>query len=507
MIRHYVFSLILMLGTVGIASPSQLGDQYVRPPEDVQRLQAILASVGIKPVDSLAARATLTQPEVRDLFWDAFVLIHDKQDYENGLRVLKQVLAYDPDFAATWPEEKVQANAFDELAGLLYRSGDWENALPALELREKEIHIRRPNADTFGIRFIAECRRKLAEQGKAPRESLIVIGQTAIGPPPLVRNGGIMVRARELADWLHLRIVPNGNDGLRITDGEGEYELKVWIGKQTAMAGKSPVVLRVPPERSGNDILLPLRAVAEHFGNSVTWEAGPQVAWISEPAACSSASDGAVEPSPQVPGSASESVGTPAPQSIFYQEPDKQLQEQIRSGLEVLRGRTSLSDEVAAEVRDRTGQIKPWAHANWDHMKWMRAHKDAAVLVLAELAVSEDVVTRRHALYILSGLVNADEDVIIDKEGRRTTPVGDLALKLYFRSVRDRDNDVRFRALRGICNIIRRMVDSIPADVARVLQDVEEHDPDASIQVRTRMLRENIGLAPKTYRDDGMNMQ
>lgn len=282
--RNWLPVVLVFLALFAVMAGSAASDwSTLRSPADDAKLHAILDSVGVTEPYAAQIRKSMTDSEAKDLLWQAFEAIHDKHGYADGLEALKKVLAFNPYFGASWwPDKKVETHAIAELSGVLYDTGDWEKARPAVEWVDRMIHLENPAADTFAVPVIEKCREKLVEAGKSDFPPYVIVNDTPTDDQSTMVDGVVVVPASQFASYsgLSLTVATDGKVTIA-SSGHGVKRLALTAGQCRAEGTAGAVNLPVPPQQMGDDVLIPVRAVAEYFGYKVTWKPIPKMAWVS----------------------------------------------------------------------------------------------------------------------------------------------------------------------------------------------------------------------------------
>lgn len=98
--------------------------------------------------------------------------------------------------------------------------------------------------------------------------------------PPYVTNGVTMVPMRAIFEWLGATVTFDAN-AQKITARKDARVVFITIGKNTATVDDITVHLAVPAQTQNNRSYVPLRFVAEAFGAKVTWDSTQQRATIN----------------------------------------------------------------------------------------------------------------------------------------------------------------------------------------------------------------------------------
>lgn len=127
---------------------------------------AVLSFVVLAPV-STGPGVSLRESEAISMLRQGFDL--RTRHPQAAIRILKQVVAYDPYLEADFPFEKIHLVAFEELAFAYYYTGDYANALPYLEMGVAYNEKHRPNSTSVLLTLIDDCRRHLGLPGYLTR--------------------------------------------------------------------------------------------------------------------------------------------------------------------------------------------------------------------------------------------------------------------------------------------------------------------------------------------------
>jgi len=198
-----------------------------------------------------------------------------------AISLLEAVVSYNPKFEAEFPEERSHLRARSMLGHVYKSAGQWEKSLSAFDLAEEYAQERGSYEPTMLPYGMSDCREKLAEQGKAPADPLIVVGGWVYRGGKTMQDGSPLVSASDIAPKLGLTVSPASPESIVFTSkGKKPKSLKVTIGSKTASGSGKTVRLSVAPRKVDDTVFVPLRAVSEFFGGKVKWDAASKVAWI-----------------------------------------------------------------------------------------------------------------------------------------------------------------------------------------------------------------------------------
>lgn len=143
------------------------------------------------------------------------------------------------------------------------------------------VRLLHPGVDTFGPSMIVKCREELAEGGKTDFPPLVIVNDIPTDDESTLIDGVVIVPASQFAAYLGLQITWDGTTTATITSAKvGGKRLTTTVGRKNAQGSTGDLVLPVPPQQGANEILIPVRAVAEYFGCSVTWKPVPKMVWV-----------------------------------------------------------------------------------------------------------------------------------------------------------------------------------------------------------------------------------
>jgi tetratricopeptide (TPR) repeat protein len=234
---------------------------------------AILTLLIAVAAAAFAERPQMTPEQATSRLREGFDL-RGQRKHKEAIAVLEQVVAFDPRLEAVFPEQNTHLLAAYELAMAYFRDRNWEKALPRFVQADAILRELKPNADLLTPGLIAECRRQLARLGKPEEQSMVVLQGRLLAGETAVADGVLLTPVGEVASLLHLRLErePGSRQVTLVGIGENAKTLVVVEGSRRAAAGDTPLSLPAAPVVRGEDVLIPLRAVAEYFGAKVRWD-------------------------------------------------------------------------------------------------------------------------------------------------------------------------------------------------------------------------------------------
>lgn len=205
-------------------------------------------------------------------------------NYKDAINIWKQAVSLHPKLYAHYPDDNVNLHATTGLANAYYYAGDYKNALPTFELAQQYVEEFDQSGESILPWYIAECRKKLAEEGEPATQPLVIIGNRLTIKESISVNGTLLVPVSEVLRLLHLesKVDPASRTIILSRSSDPAKSISMTVMSKTALADKKQVVLPVAPIRQGSAILIPIRAIAEYFGYTVKWDPMPRVAWVSQ---------------------------------------------------------------------------------------------------------------------------------------------------------------------------------------------------------------------------------
>ena len=234
------------------------------------------------------SQASMTDEQAKAMLKQANHYLWDEGKPHEAIELLEKVVAYNPRFKASFPEEKLDLKAMAELGFAYLEAKQWENAISAFDLAEQYWQQSGEYESTMLPYGMSRCREKLALAGKPPADPLIVIGGWIYRGTRIISDDIVLVSASELAPKLGLKITSDGTDNLtfsidaekRNVDTDKHKTLRMTVGRKTAAGNGTIMRLPVPPQQDGKGIMIPLRSVGEYFGCQVKWEPLSKVIWL-----------------------------------------------------------------------------------------------------------------------------------------------------------------------------------------------------------------------------------
>lgn len=205
-------------------------------------------------------------------------------NYKDAIDIWKQAVSLHPKLYAHYPDENVNLHATTGLANAYYYSGDYKNALPTFELAQQYVEEFDQSGESILPWYIAECRKKLAEEGEPATQPLVIIGNRLTKNESISVKGTLLVPTSEAARLLHLKVTSDTKSKMIVLSetGDSTKAMSITVMSKIAIADKKQVVLPVAPTRQGRETLIPIRAIVEYFGYTVKWDPMPRVAWVSQ---------------------------------------------------------------------------------------------------------------------------------------------------------------------------------------------------------------------------------
>ncbi|MHB1457968.1 MAG: stalk domain-containing protein, partial [Armatimonadota bacterium] len=205
-------------------------------------------------------------------------------NYKDAIDIWKQAIALHPKLYAHYPDDNVNLHATTGLANAYYYSGDYKNALPAFELAQQYVEEFDKCGESILPWYIAECRKKLAEDGEPATQPLVIIGNRLTKNESISVKGTLLVPVSEAARLLHLKVTNDVTSKTIILSESGDMAkvISITAMSKIAIVDSIQLVLPVAPIRQGSETLIPIRVIAEYFGYTVKWDPMPRVAWVSQ---------------------------------------------------------------------------------------------------------------------------------------------------------------------------------------------------------------------------------
>lgn len=202
-----------------------------------------------------------------------------------AIAMAKKVASFDAGLEARFPEERIGLGAAGELGHLYDRTDDHGRAMQAFTVWAEFAERDHPDKQYESMLpyMIEDSRKKAAEAGQHDWPPMIVSDDGPSLPEGSVLDGDVLTApAGEIGRLLKLDV---HNDKARgsvtlSARGAGAKSVVLLPGARNAVANGKALVLPAVPKKQGDDLVIPVRAVAEYFGASVKWDPVARIAWL-----------------------------------------------------------------------------------------------------------------------------------------------------------------------------------------------------------------------------------
>ncbi len=201
--------------------------------------------------------------EAKALLLESWKSMNNKE-YEQSFMLLKRVAAFDPGLEARFPEKKVNLDTMARLGYEYMEIEDWESALCAFELAEQYAEERYSEPTILPI-YMERCQKKLAEAGKQGSGPMIVIEKRLQADGHEQISKVILVPAEELTKLFGIQVKQDKNRLVLTGMGTNSKSLVLEVNCKTAIAHDTAISLPLAPTLRGQEILVPVRVVAEYL--------------------------------------------------------------------------------------------------------------------------------------------------------------------------------------------------------------------------------------------------
>ena len=123
-------------------------------------------------------------------------------------------------------------------------------------------------------------RALLTQLSARPVKVIVNNKEIAFDQPPVIENGRTLVPIRAIVEAMGGSVTWNDSSKMA-TIIKGSQTIKMQIGNAVMTKNNAPIKLDVPPKIIGNRTLIPARAIAEAFGASVDWNANEYIVYIT----------------------------------------------------------------------------------------------------------------------------------------------------------------------------------------------------------------------------------
>ncbi len=200
-----------------------------------------------------------------------------------AIHIAERVAAFDMGLEASFPEERIVLGAANELGMLYWRTDSYGQALQGLTLGVDFLRRKHPEVTETPHQMIDVCLKEIAHSGQRDWPPMIVSDDGPSLPDGSSLDGDVLTApASEIGRLLKLNVhKDNARGSVTLSArGAGAKSVVLLPGARNAVANGKTLGLPTVPKKQGDDLVIPVRAVAEYFGATVKWDPVARIAWL-----------------------------------------------------------------------------------------------------------------------------------------------------------------------------------------------------------------------------------
>ena len=202
-----------------------------------------------------------------------------------AIDMARKVASFDAGLEASFPEERIALGAAGELGYLYGRTDDYGRAMQALAISYRFDMKYHPDKQYESMLpyMIENSRKRAVEAGQRDWPPIIVSYDGPSLPDGSVLDGDVLTApAGEIGRLLKLDVRKDKARGsvTLSTRGAGGKSVVLLPGARNAAANGKALGLPIAAKKQGDDLVIPVRAVAEYFGATVEWDPIARIAWL-----------------------------------------------------------------------------------------------------------------------------------------------------------------------------------------------------------------------------------